>query len=141
MMVDDGADGHVDIDVGAAVERIKEANILAVVADFIIKNDHIIELLAADAGATDSMAQHAGELVVGEHIQLLNLLPLHIHRAGISKDVDQPGLVDLHIHALGGQTDIAQQARQFAGGIGKITHLLDSELIEGLNASVDGWHG
>src|SRR5688572_26652709 len=83
------------------------------------------------------MLQHAHELIIGKHIQLLHLLTLHIYSTGITKYINQASFINLHIHALCSKTHITQQARKLTSCLRKIAELLNRKFIESKNLPVD----
>lgn len=128
----DRADGGIDVDVGAPVQRVHEHDVLGPVGHLVVKNDDVVVFFTGYAGAVDAVPEHADQLVVGEKVQLLDVLALDVDRARVAQNVvHQPRLVDFHVDPLCGQADIPEQSGEFAGGGGKLSQLLDRELVQG----------
>jgi hypothetical protein len=79
----------------------------------------------------------AHQLGVGIDIEFLHVLPLDIHQIGIAEDVHQSGLAHFDIHPLGSQAYVSQQIGQLTGGVGEVSELLDGELIQGPDLTVN----
>mmetsp|Transcript_17531 Transcript_17531/g.44460 ORF Transcript_17531/g.44460 Transcript_17531/m.44460 type:complete len:311 (+) Transcript_17531:201-1133(+) len=75
---ENGADGHVAVDVARAVERIEDGAVLAVGA---VDNDHVLDLLRHHDANLGRVLEGADEVVVGQNVKLLHLLALHVDRA------------------------------------------------------------
>ena len=128
---EDGPDGDVDVDVGRAVERVEEDDVLALAA-LEEQRDRLGVLLGADEAHLAAAAQRADVLLVREQVQLLLDLVLHVDRSGVAEKVNEPGLADVAVDDLGGDGDVAEQTRELSLGAGHLVLSLDDELLEGL---------
>ena len=115
-----------------AVERVDGHHVFALVVAGL---NHFVVFLRNDGADFAAVAQGADEADVGNDVELLLVFALHVLAAVGAGDIDEAGAVDFAVHNFGGQGDIAQQLRQFAGGVGKIFLLAHDEAVEG---SADG---
>ena len=112
----DRADADVHVDVARAVERIEDDDVLAVLA-VALDDDRLLVLLRSHDRHVAAVAQAVQQRLVGEHVELLHRLALHVLLAGRAEDVDQPGPADLRGDDLGGQRDAGQQPGELAAGL------------------------
>ena len=80
-MVDakDGADVHTSVDVAAAVQRVKDDAVLALIS--VLDDDGILQLLRDEYGALAGRTEGVNHDVVREHVELLLLLALDVRLA------------------------------------------------------------
>jgi hypothetical protein len=76
--------------------------------------------------------------LVGEGVELLDRLAVHVLVPCGPQDVDEPGLVHLAPDHLGRQRDVVEQIRELAGRVGMLPLLLDQEAGDGEHVAV--WH-
>ena len=132
---EDRADVHVRVDVGRAVEWI-EVHDIATDRHALGHLDDVLVLLGRDHGQLTRAAEHAHDRLVREDVQLLDLLALHVDRAGGAEHVREPRADDGLVDHLRGQRDIEQQAGELPTGLGMLSLLLEHELRQGDRAIV-----
>jgi hypothetical protein len=69
--------------------------------------------------------------LVGEHVEFLLDLPLHILRIERAEDIDETCTPHFVGDQLGGEGDIVEDAGQLSGGLGKEAFLFDDEPVDG----------
>ena len=90
---EDGADVHVDVHVGGTVKRIKDHDVVAALE--LGTHAYEIGVFLAGHGAHGSRARHpVDQDAVGEIVDLLLALALHVDHAGAAQDIEQAGLGD-----------------------------------------------
>ncbi|PRD38308.1 UNVERIFIED_CONTAM: hypothetical protein NCL1_03594 [Trichonephila clavipes] len=90
---EDCAHRHVDVDVRGAVERVEQQQVAAArraVGD----RERVVHLLRGHAGEVAAAAVHVEQDVVGDHVQLLLVLALHVGAAGGAEHAGQRALAD-----------------------------------------------
>ncbi len=70
----------------------------------------------------------AQEHVVGDHVQFLLILALHVLGAGGAEHPDQRAVVDQIGNHLAGSDDVIEQGGEITGGVLDVTLFLDDEL-------------
>ena len=83
----DGADADVDVDIAAAVERIEDDDVLAVLA-VALDDDGVFVFFRRHDGHVAAIAQKLQQRLVGDDVELLHGLALHV---GLAGDADDPG--------------------------------------------------
>ena len=71
---------------------------------------------------------------MGEAVELLHLLAVHVLAAGVAQDVHQPGADHLAVDHLGRERDIGEQGGELPGRVGVVAALLQEELGQGEGA-------
>ena len=127
---EDGADRGVDVDVGGAVERIEEDGVLA---DWVFggNRDDVLVFLRTHYADPPGVLQAVLDGLVGEDIELLLLLALHVQDAGGAKDVDQAGAADCGGDDLGRERDVVEQIGQLPRRLGVAVLLIENEALDG----------
>ena len=126
---EDGADADVDVDVRGAVERVEEQHVVAGVV--FGRHDDAVVLLGAHQGEATVLANGADDLFVGEQVELLDLLALHVGRSGQAEDVHQPRPHDFAPDEFGREGDIVQQIGHFVVDFGIEFLLLEKMAFDG----------
>jgi hypothetical protein len=80
---------------------------------------------------TTAVIERLDDDLVGQHIELLLHLALHVHVARRAEDVDQSRHCALVGDHLAGQRHVVQDARQLARGVRESSLLLDDESLDG----------
>ncbi len=102
---ENGADGHIDIDVRRAVERVDGYHVLSL----IISGENYPFFLLRNQGADlATVGQGAAETDVGNHVQFLLVFALYVLLTGLPAQVDESGAVDLAVDDFARQGDITQ---------------------------------
>ena len=128
---EDGADGHIDINVGGAIQRIDQHHIFGALFRQGLEADKILFLFGGQATHLTASGQGRLEPFVGKPMQLLLFFALDIGLPHAAEEVADPGLIDLAIDDLGRQTNGSQQGAQLPGGMGKIRLLPNDKLAQG----------
>ena len=123
---EDGADADVRVDVARAVERIEEHHVLAVV----IGDLHLVELLAADDAAVPAALEHVHQHFVGERVELLHRLALHVRLAGVPEQIGQTCGTDARVDDADGEADVVEQRGELAGRALRGVHAVQDVLAE-----------
>ena len=127
---EDRPDRGVDVDVGGAVERIEEDHVLAG-AVLRGNRDHLLVFFrphhADPAGELEGLLDR----FIGEDVELLLLLALHVSVLRRAQDVHQPRPANGRRDQLGGEGDVVEQAGELARGIGEVPLLVQDESLDG----------
>ena len=111
-----GAHVHVDVDVGGAVQRIENQNVIAP-GEFRPHADQL-GLLFGSHGADGPAAFHAVDKnTVGNGVHFLDVFSLHIDFSGAAENIQQTGLIDAAGNGLAGQDQVIQQAGEHTGSL------------------------
>ena len=121
---EDGADRHVDVDVGRAIQGVEHQQVFALritvghhVDAFHFLGSHGCQVAAPFVGFDQGF--------IGDDVQLLLHFALHVFAAGGAHDVTQLALVHGKADALAGAGDDFQQQTQLAGDQAVHALLLD----------------
>ena len=131
---EDGADVDVDVDVGRAVERIEDDDVLAGL-DRAVEGDRLLVLFADQRGDGVAQAQAVEQGLVGVDVELLLLLALHVGLADGAEHVAEAGGANLGLDHFGGQRNAAQQPAEPAAGLADLLLLLQDVLLHSCNHS------
>ena len=131
---EDAADREVHVDVGRAVQRVEDQQVIAVLA--LGRRDRRIHLLGGERGGVPAPFDRAQEDVVGGHVEALLPLALRVGGARLAEHAGERAAADQGRDRLAGERDREQQAVQLAGGAGEAAPLLDEELGERLALGV-----
>jgi hypothetical protein len=131
---EDAAHRHVHVDVGGAVQRVEQEQVFAA---RVLRRQRIrrFQFLGQHASQVSTPFAGAQEHVVGQHVQGLLLLALHIAGAGAAEHIGQRPVGHLAGDGLAGERHVGDERVEFAGGIGVAASLLDEELGEGGTSS------
>ncbi|MDR6139644.1 hypothetical protein QE438_002948 [Pseudoxanthomonas sp. SORGH_AS 997] len=109
---EDGAHRDVDVDVGAAVQRVEQQQELAV--RILVRHRHgVVHLLRGAGGQVAAPGVGFQQDVVADHVQLLLRLALHVAGAGLAQHAAQRALAHRHRDAGAGAHDDGNQLAQF----------------------------
>ena len=100
---EDAAHRHVDVDVGRAVERVEDHNVVPAVG--LLDRDGEVLLLGRDHARAARRAQRVAEDLVRDDVELLLVLALDVGRAREARQVGDPGAVDERRDLLAGRGD------------------------------------
>ena len=126
---EDRADVDVRVDVRRAVERVEVHHVLA--DRLPLRNgDDVFVLFRRQDRELPGRAQHLVDHVVGEDVELLDLLAVHVLVAREAEDVHQPGARHLAIDHLRRERHVGQHAGELAARPGVQALLLEEELAE-----------
>ncbi len=112
---EDRADGHVDVDVGRAVERVETNEVVAGLASDVGLAELVL-LLARQRADHRQVVEQRDQQVVGDRVELGDLLALDVGVPGLAQHVGQAGAVDVARDDLGRGGDVAQQDGEVAAG-------------------------
>ena len=98
---EDSAHANVDINVGRAIERVENHDILATFRT--VDGDRLFVLFRHQESYTLAGPQTMENRLVSIHIQFLLRLALNVDGARRTEDVDQPRAADFGLDHLGGQ--------------------------------------
>ncbi len=105
---EDRADRHVDVDVARPVERVVQQQVLAArIGDR--DADRAVHLLGGHAGEVAAPAVGLDQDLVGQHVELLLRLALHVRRTGRAEHAAERALADGMADCLDGARDHLQQ--------------------------------
>ncbi|MNY34628.1 hypothetical protein D3C86_1689830 [compost metagenome] len=114
---DDGADRRVDVDVGGAVQRVEQDQVFT---RRISRRLDRVHFLGRHASHGRAGQQHVRQDVVGDDVELLLLLVLHVDDARCAQRPDQGparnDLADLDAGGGGGRQGLGQALRQSERG-------------------------
>ena len=126
---EDRADRHVDVDVRRAVERIEQQAVLAALE--VLGNLDDARLFLGRHGAQPAAVVHRlDDDLVGEHVELLLHLALHVLVVGGAEDVGEPRAADLVGDHLGGERQVVQDARELTRRFRVVALFLDDETLD-----------
>ena len=126
---EDRPDRHVDVDVGGPIERIEEEAVLAA-AESVGNGDDVRLFLGRHGTEPAPMVHRLHDGVVGEDVELLLDLPLHIRVLRRAEDVGQAGAAHLVRDHLGGERHVVEDAGQLTRGLRVHAFLLDDEALD-----------
>ena len=128
------ANGHIHVDVAGAVEGVEADDIVAraVGGDL----DDLVLLFARHRGDAAGPSQHLDEGVVGDAVELLHVLALHVHVTRLAPELNQAGAPDLRRNQLADDTDLGHQPRELAARV-RVQVLLTEHVLSEGNAEVD----
>ncbi len=76
------------------------------------------------------LPRHDSSGLVGQYVELLHGLALHVHRIGRAEDVDEPTPADVGGDVLASQRNAGEQPRKLAAGMRMLPPLLlENELL------------
>mmetsp|Transcript_4906 Transcript_4906/g.13697 ORF Transcript_4906/g.13697 Transcript_4906/m.13697 type:complete len:401 (+) Transcript_4906:60-1262(+) len=107
---EDGAGGDGSIDIGGAVEGVEDHDVVAGVG-LLHGHGGVLLLGGNDSGAAGAL-QAGAENVVGDHVQLLLVLALHVDLASQAGHVGEAGTLHQAGNLLAGQSDGGQHNGQ-----------------------------
>ena len=93
--------------------------------------DDVFVFLATHHADPAGVLQAVLDRLVGEHVELLLLLALHVLGALLAQDVDQAGPPDGRGDDLGRQGDVVEQIGQLPRGLGVAVLLVEDEALDG----------
>ena len=108
---EDGADRNVDVDIGGAVQRVDEQQILAALVRLGDRH-RTLDLLGGERREVAAPDVGLHEDFVGEHVELLLRLALHVVGAGAAQPVGERAFVDAGADRLAGARDGLEQQPQ-----------------------------
>ena len=126
---EDGANGHVDVDVRRSIEGIEQQHILAG-AESLGNVDDVRLLFGRHGTQPATMIECLDDDFVGNHVELLLHLPLDVHVAGRAENVRESGTSHFVRDHLAGERHVIEDTGQFAGGLGEHAFLLDDETFD-----------
>ena len=129
---------HVDVDVGRAIERIEREQVLAALVAR-RERDRRLVLLRDHAGELAAPVRGAQEDLVGEHVELLLFLALHVGAAVAAEHVGERAVGDRARDRLAGLGDLQDEGVELAGGLGVAAAVFDQ--VFGERAAVEAEHG
>ena len=127
---EDRADGHVEIDVRGAVERIEDEEVLAhrvLVGD----GQEIDVLLGGQPGQAAGVVGQADDGQVGEAVELHDRLALDVDVRRAAQDLGQAGPGRLAGDDLPGQGQVVEDVGQGARGLGVDGLLVEDVPLDG----------
>ena len=74
----------------------------------------LVELLARDHGAAAALLEHGAQDVVGEHVELLDLLALHVGLARVAEHAGEAGGAHARVDDAHGEGDRVEERRELA---------------------------
>ena len=137
---EDRADGHVDVDVGRAVEGIEQEHVgpdVEPVGD----GDDAVALLRDHAAEVPGVVHRLEDDLLRECVELLDLLAVDVLLAGAPEDVDEPGHVDLARDDLGGERDVVEERGEAARGARVQALLVDDVPVDRDDFAAHGGEG
>ena len=99
-----------------------------------------VELLAREHAAMAAPFEHVDEHLVGEGVELLDLLALHVRLAGVAEHAVQAGRADARVDDAHRERDVIEERGELAGGAGGCVHSGEDVLAQG-GADDGGRHG
>ena len=115
---EDGAHIDVDIDVGRAIKRVENQDVIAT-GEF-RAHAHQFRLFLGAHGAQGTTAFHTVKKdTVGDAVHLLHVLALDVHFARAAEDIQQAGFVDPPGDGLARQDQVIQKTGELAGCLGR----------------------
>src|SRR5690606_23536473 len=127
---EDRADGGVDVDVAGAVERIELQDVFAL---RVLRRDGdgLLDLLAPHDADVAARLDAVDEGAVGEVVELLDRLALHVDLAGEAEDVREPRLAHPARDDLGGQGDLLKEPGEITRRAGRAAEPIEDVSLEG----------
>src|SRR3569623_767897 len=127
---EDRAHRDVDVDVARAVERIEQQQVLAL---RVLRGDgqDLVHFLRGHAREVARPVGGFDHHIIGDHVELLLILALHVLGAGTTQHARERALVHGVRDHFGGGDDIVEQQSELAGGAGDAALLFDDELGDG----------
>ena len=124
---EDGTNRDIDVDIAGAIERIEHQQIFAL---GITVGDRVngFHFLGCHAGQMAAPFVGFQQDFIGNHIQLLLYLALHVFTTGAAQHFTQRALADRMADALAGPADDFDQQAQLGGNLVMQALLLDQML-------------
>ena len=110
------------------VERVEQDDVLPIRT--LLYDGRLLVLLGHEDAYIAPVGEAFQDGPVGQHIQLLDDLPMHIRGAGRPQHIHAPGALDVGVDDLAGQGQAAEQPAEFSGAAGVLPLLLDHMLLE-----------
>ena len=98
----------------------------------------VLVLLRGHDADPPGVVQRVLHGLVGEDVELLLLLALHVVAPGAAEDVDQAGAPDAGRDDLGGERDVVEQVGELPGGLGVLVLLVEDEPLDGGDRGASG---
>ena len=124
-----GSDGDIDVNVGAAIQRIDYHHILSLLS-LVMAEDVIVLFFRANARDRFAGGKNAHEGVVGKNVQLLLVFVMGVLGARLAKDAGEARSIDLVIDNFGGDAYVSEQTGQLSGDKRKFRLRVHDELLE-----------
>lgn len=127
---EDGADGDVHVYIGRAVNRIEDEDVVAAWVSF-WDGVNAVHLFGSHTGQPPGVVGGVDDERIGELVELLHLFAVDVGAAGDAHYLGETGFIDVAGDDFGGDTQVGEQAGEFAGGLGVLPLFFDDEASEG----------
>ena len=125
---EDASDREVHVDVGGAVERIEREQVIARRDIGVLGEPRILHFLRQHASHIAAPLQALKKLLVGQHVELVLGLALHVDRTGLAVQPGQNSVRHLARQRLAGQRNRQHHAVERSRRQRKAAPLLDQVL-------------
>src|SRR3990170_2316117 len=126
---EDRSNRHVDVDVRRSIERIEQKAVLP--ATEVLRYVDDVRLFLRGHGAeAPAVINRLDDYLVGEDVELLLRLALHVLQVGRAEDVGKARASNLVGDHLGGEREVVKQAGQLTRRLGVEFFLLDDESLD-----------
>src|SRR5690606_18837860 len=128
---EDGADAAGDVEVRGTVERIEHHAVACLAVIGIAQDQRLLVLLGGDHGHALPAPEVADQDLVGDDVELLLRLALHVHLPGVAQHVLEAGAAHLCGDHLGGDRQRREYPGECTGGLGGSLLLLQDVRLDG----------
>jgi hypothetical protein len=97
----------------------------------VLREHRFIELFARDDTAMTAPLEHVEEDVVGERVELLDLLALHVRFARVAQEIREARRADSRVDDADRERDVVQKRRELARRPRRRVHPVKNVLAEG----------
>ncbi|MFO1427479.1 MAG: hypothetical protein U1F11_11020 [Steroidobacteraceae bacterium] len=119
-----------DVEVRGAVERVEQHAVAALTLRVLADDDRLLVLLGGDDRDAFAPAERAQQYLVGDDVELLLLLALHVLAADVAEHVLEPRAPHLVGDHLGGDGQRREDPGEGALGLGMLALLLEHVCLQ-----------